>query len=92
MKKFEYNDYGIEIITDVPKGDIIKFFSNKIETRLKAFVYICDNSRYPKRVGIKIGEFESNGSTYLNFNKYIFEKGKFDVYLNPKGNFFIVKL
>jgi hypothetical protein len=92
MKKFTYNDYGIEIITDQLDGDIVYYFNNGIESnKTNGFIYICDNARYPKRVAKKIGEFESNGTTYLKLNNYIFEKGKWIVYLNFKGNFYIYK-
>jgi hypothetical protein len=90
MKKIPYNDYLIQIVTDEEESDIVKQFFNGIESnKTKGFIYICDNSRYPKRVAKKIGEFYSNGNTTLNFNDYMFEKGKWIVYLNSKGNFYI---
>lgn len=92
MKKLPYNDFGIEIITDETNGDIVQFFSNGNEnTKTQGFIYICDSARYPKRVAKKIGEFESDGNTYLNGLNYKFEKGKWIVYLNFKGNFYIYK-
>ena len=91
MKKLKYYDYGIEIINDESNGDIVQFFSNKLDKIINVFVYICDSARYPKRVAKKVGEFLSNGDTYLNCNKFVFEKGKWIVYLNFKGNFYIYK-
>ena len=92
MKKIPYIDLGIEIVLEEEdNGDVIKFFSNELEKRIKAFVYICDNARYPKRIAVKIGEFNSLGNAYLNCSKYVFEKGRWFVYLNFKGNFYIYK-
>ena len=85
MKKFNYYDKGIKII-----NDNIQYFDNEVGL-INGFVYICDSARYPKRVGKKVGEFLSNGNTYLNCNKFVFEKGKWIVYLNFKGNFYIYK-
>jgi len=85
MKKFKYKDKGIEIIETE-----IQFFSNDLGN-IEGFIYICDNARYPKRVAVKIGGFISLGDAYLNCVKYKFEKGKYFVYLNFKGNFYIYK-
>ncbi len=85
MKKFKYHDKIIEIV-----GDKIYSFSNNLG-KISAAVYICDNERYPKRIAKKIGEFVSLGHARLGFIDYIFEKGKYFVYLNFKGNFYIYK-
>ena len=87
MKKLKYHDKGIEII-DASKD--IQYFDNKLGM-IEGFVYICDNARYPKRVAEKIGEFISLGHARLSFVNYEFEKGKYFVYLNFKGNFYIYK-